>query len=116
MTHALRRTKFRKYVLGTLLKAVDVGEPKDGTLTVRFTSKTLRENMLDEIQDSRSREAVDKAVSEAYGAPLKLVVAADDSSGTPQSGSGVATESPLVRAVLAMGARVVGEQPGPANK
>ena len=116
VTHALRRTKFRKYVLGTLLKAVDVGEPKDGTLTVRFTSKTLRENMLDEIQDSRSREAVDKAVSEAYGAPLKLVVAADDSSGTPQSGSGVATESPLVRAVLAMGARVVGEQPGPANK
>lgn len=116
VTFTLRRTKFRQYVLGSLLKAAEAGEPAGGKLVLKFKSKTLRENIVEELQDARAREAIEKAVAEAYGAPLKVVVEAGDSNGgTAAAGQNAASESPLVRAALAMGARVIGEGPSPAE-
>ena len=39
--YALRRTKFRKYVIGALLRNAEVGDPSDGELHLRFKSKSL---------------------------------------------------------------------------
>ena len=116
VTFTLRRTKFRQYVLGSLLKAAEAGEPAGGKLVLRFKHKSLRENIVEELQDARAREAIEKAVAEAYGAPLKVVIEAGDSNGgTAPAGQNVASESPMVRAALAMGARVIGEGPSPAE-
>ena len=116
VTFTLRRTKFRKAVLGILLKAAEAGEPADGKLVLKFKSKTLRENIMEEMQDARAREAIEKAVAEAYGATLKVVIEAGDlNGGTAPAGQNAGSESPLVRAALAMGARVIGERPSPAE-
>ena len=116
VTFTLRRTKFRQYVLGSLLKAAEAGAPAGGKLVLKFKSKTLRENIVEELQDARAREAVEKAVADAYGAPLKVVIeAGDPNGGTAPAGQNAASESPLVRAALAMGARVIGEGPSPAE-
>ena len=110
VTFALRRTKFRRYTLGPLLKGAEVGEPEGGKLVLRFQSRTLRENVLQELQDVRSMEALQKAVEEVYGTPLQVALApADDNGGAPP-GQSAAVDSPLVRAALAMGARIVGEE------
>jgi DNA polymerase III gamma/tau subunit len=110
VTFALRRTKFKKFALGPLLKGAEIGEPQDGTLTVRFRHKSLRENIEEELQDARAREAIEKAIADAYGTPLKFAVAAGDAEGVAALGQSVASESPLVRAALAMGARIVEEK------
>jgi DNA polymerase III delta' subunit len=116
VTFTLRRTKFRQYVLGSLLRAAEAGEPADGKLVLKFKSKTLRQNIEEELQDARAREAVEKAVADAYGAPLKVMIEAGDSNGgTAAGGQNAAAESPLVRAALAMGARVIGEGPSPTE-
>ncbi len=114
VTYALRRTKFKKYTLGPLLKAADVTEPEGGKLVLRFKHKSSRENVELELQDARNRAALDAAVAEAYGGPLTVVTAADDANGgTGAPGQPAATESALVRAALAMGARIVGDDEAP---
>ncbi len=116
VTYALRRTKFRRYTIGTLLKGAQVGEPEGGKLLLRFTSKVLRENFSEEFQDPRVIDAIEKAVAEVYGMPLKIALASADlggGAGGQGGGSSAASESPLVRAALAMGARVIGEEDAP---
>ena len=105
--YALRRTKFRKYVIGALLRNADVDDPSGGELRLRFKSKSLRENFVEELQDPRAKEALDKAVKEAYGS--ELVVRVDDNGApSPSRESKPAAESsPLVRAALSMGAQIV---------
>ena len=105
--YALRRTKFRKYVIGALLRNADVDDPSGGELLLRFKSKSLRENFVEELQDPRAREALDNAVKEAYGS--ELVVRVDDNGApSPARQSAPAAESsPLVRAALSMGAQIV---------
>ncbi|GEM_PF-191815 len=111
VTNALRREKFRRYMLGPLLKAAQPGEPENGRLVLRFQHKSMRENVDQELQDPRAVEALEKAVADAYGAPLKVVVAPVEGNGSPGAqGQATASESPLVRAALAMGARVVSEE------
>jgi DNA polymerase-3 subunit gamma/tau len=114
VTFILRRTKFRRYALGPLLKAAQVSEPESGRLILRFQHRSMLENVQQELQDARSVEAIEKAVAEVYGAPLKVVVATGEANGGGQGGNqSVAMESPLVRAALAMGARVIGEEDAP---
>ncbi len=105
--YALRRTKFRKYVIGALLRNAEVDDPSGGELLLRFKSKSLRENFVEELQDPRAREALDSAVKDAYGS--ELVVRVDDN-GAPrpsQQSAPAAESSPLVRAALSMGAQIV---------
>ncbi len=108
----LRRTKFRKYVIGALLKNAEAVGPSNGRLRVNFRSKSLRENLLEELQDPRARSALDEAVKNAYGAGLELDFDSNGSPARPQEQTPAAESSPLVRAALAMGARVVDTSPG----
>ncbi|MSQ07850.1 MAG: DNA polymerase III subunit gamma/tau [Dehalococcoidia bacterium] len=116
VTNTLRRTKFRKFVIGPLLTGARVNEPEGGTLLLHIASKTLRQNVAEEFQDQRVMDAVEKAVAEVYGLPLKIAIALSDANGGAAGqagGASAASESPVVRAALAMGARVIGEEDAP---
>jgi DNA polymerase-3 subunit gamma/tau len=113
VTYALRRTKTRRYILGALLKAAEVGGPEDGSLVLKVKHRSMRENIEEELRDPKAKEAVEQAVLAEYGAPLKLIVRAADGEGAGHGPASSATESPMVRAALAMGARVVSEEQAP---
>ena len=105
--YALRRTKFRKYVIGALLRNAEVGDPSGGELHLNFKSKSLRENFVEELQDPRAKAALDNAVKDAYGSEL-VVRVGDNGAPRPASQAAPSAESsPLVRAALSMGAQIV---------
>ena len=107
----LRRTKFRRWVLGPVLSNVIPPEPADGKITLRFKSRSMRERFMEEMDDPRAREALRTAIDREYGGALKLEVAspADEAEAAKEKAS-AASESPLVRAAMVMGATVVSEE------
>ena len=124
---AMRRTKNRRYVVGPLLRNIEVPEPVDNKISLRFKSNALKNNFMEEMQDQRSRDALKTAITEAYGSELELEVRspheiAEDAKanggggadGTSSGGAGqptsAAQESAMVRAAMAMGATVVTEE------
>ena len=124
---AMRRTKNRRYVVGPLLRNIEVPEPVDNKISLRFKSNALKNNFMEEMQDQRSRDALKTAITEAYGSELELEVRspheiAEDAKANggggadgPSSGgngqpTSAAQESAMVRAAMAMGATVVTEE------
>ena len=119
---AMRRTKNRRFVVGSLLRNIEAPEPVDGKIALRFKSNALKNNFMEEMQDQRSKDALKAAITEAYGSELDLQVRSphetDDREGPagngPSSDTGqpktAAEESAMVRAALAMGAKVVAEE------
>ncbi len=125
---AMRRTKNRRYVVGPLLRNIEVPEPTGNKISLRFKSNALKNNFMEEMQDQRSRDALKAAITEAYGSELELEVrsprevaeeAANGGGGGGTSGSltpsggqptTAAQESAMVRAAMAMGATVVAEE------
>ena len=71
---AMRRTKNRRYVVGPLLRNIEVPEPVDGKISLRFKSNALKNNFMEEMQDQRSRDALKTAITDAYGSELELEV------------------------------------------
>ncbi|MBT5319790.1 MAG: hypothetical protein HOL45_07780, partial [Chloroflexi bacterium] len=71
---AMRRTKNRRYVVGPLLRNIEVPEPVDNKISLRFKSNALKNNFMEEMQDQRSRDALKTAITEAYGSELELEV------------------------------------------
>ncbi len=110
---ALGRHKGKKYNLGALLrdcKAADVSIV-DNTLVLPFTHRANLERMQEEIGDPKCRTLVGDAVSRAFGETyeFKLTLLEDNrENGGP---SGAARNSPLVRAAIGMGARIIEEEP-----
>ena len=110
---ALGRHKGKKYNLGALLrdcKAADVSIV-DNTLVLPFTHRANLERMQEEIGDPKCRTLVGDVVSRAFGETyeFKLTLLEDNrENGGP---SGAARNSPLVRAALGMGARIIEEEP-----
>ena len=126
---AMRRTKNRRYVVGPLLRNVEIPEPVNGKISLRFKSNALKSNFMEEMQDQRSKDELKAAITNAYGSELELEVRspheiAEDvanrngdggsTGGTPSSGNSGPTsatqESAMVRAAMAMGATVVAEE------
>ena len=123
---AMRRTKNRRYVVGPLLRNIEVPEPVDNKISLRFKSNALKSNFMEEMQDQRSKDALKAAITEAYGSELDLEVrspheiaedakangggADDTSSGGNGGPTSAAQESAMVRAAMAMGAKVVVEE------
>jgi len=118
-----RRTKNRKFVIGSLLRNVEAPTPTDGKISLRFKSNTMKNHFMEEMQDKRSREALKEAITSTYGTELDLEVRSphepdSDSEGDSANGNGngstgtsAAQESAMVRSALAMGARLVSEEP-----
>jgi DNA polymerase-3 subunit gamma/tau len=126
---AMRRTKNRRYVVGSLLRNIEVPEPVDGKISLRFKSNAMKNNFMEEMQDQRSRDALKAAITEAYETELELQVrspkeAAEeaanggggaDKTTTGNGGTSAAQESAMVRAAMAMGATVVAEEAADDN-
>jgi hypothetical protein len=109
---SLRRTKFRRWVLGPILSNVVSPEPADNKITLRFKSMSVRKRFMEEMEDPRAKEAVRSAIDREYGPGLTLVLASpQDEEAAAKSATPASAESPLVRAAMAMGARVVEEEP-----
>jgi len=128
---AMRRTKNRRYVVGPILRNVEVPEPADNKISLRFKSNAMKNNFMEEMQDQRSRDALKAAITDAYGSELELEVRSPHevaeeqaanggngngngggsaSSGNAQPGVSASHESAMVRAAMAMGAKVVTEE------
>ena len=125
---AMRRTKNRRFVVGSLLRNIEAPEPADGKIALRFKSNALKNNFVEEMQDQRSRDALKAAIAEAYGSELDLQIrspheagdsdeAAAGNASSPETGqpTSAAQESAMVRAALAMGATVVAEEDAEAQ-
>lgn len=125
---AMRRVKNRRYVVGPLLRNIQAPEPAGGKISLRFKSNALKNHFMEEMGDERSRNALKDAITTAYGEELDLQIRspheADDSTSDSDGGDGkapsgggngapktAAEESAMVRAALAIGAKVVGEEP-----
>ena len=118
----MRRTKNRRFVVGSLLRNIEAPEPVDGKIALRFKSNALKNNFVEEMQDQRSKDALKAAITDAYGSELDLQIRspheADDRGGSTANGSPsntgqpktAAQESAMVRAAMAMGAKVVAEE------
>jgi hypothetical protein len=125
----MRRTKNRRYVVGSLLRNIEVPEPVNGKISLRFKSNAMKNNFMEEMQDQRSRDALKAAITEAYETELELQVrspkeAAEeaanggggaDKTTTGNGGTSAAQESAMVRAAMAMGATVVAEEAADDN-
>jgi DNA polymerase III subunit gamma/tau len=130
----MRRTKNRKYVVGPILRNVEVPTPADGKISLRFKSNALKNNFMEEMQDQRSRDALKAAITDAYGSELELKIispheAAEEAKangngaaggaskpGNGQAGTSADQESAMVRAAMAMGAKVVADDAGEDNE
>jgi len=113
---ALARIKGKKFVLGPLMRGVASHEVVGDEMILRFTHNSMAERMAEELGDPRGRIAVEGAVEAAFGVKLgvKAQHGAGDSNGegAPQK----PTDSPLVRAAMAMGARIIEDSNADTNQ
>ena len=108
---ALNRYKGKKYNLGALLRDCksDSIVVEDDTMVLSFSHRTNMERMQEEMEDPNGRRMVSEAVEKFFGTPyvFKLILMEEKGdSGSTRS----AQQSPLVRAALGMGARIIQEQ------
>ncbi len=109
---ALSRHKGKKYNLGALLRDCKVNSiTLDGqTLVLPFSNKANLERMEEELEEPSSRKRLSEALAESFGdgCGYKLTLANGQQSGSGANRS--AQQSPLVRAALGMGARILQEE------
>jgi DNA polymerase-3 subunit gamma/tau len=108
VTESLRRVKFRVRYLGPILSNVIPPIPADGKVTLRFKSKKLRDGFMEEMEDPRAQSALRAAIDKEYGPGLALTtISPHEEEEEARKAAPAASDSPLVRAAMAMGAQVV---------
>ena len=113
MVKALGRQKGNKYNLGALLRdcRADAITLEGDNLVLAFSHRANMERMQEEMEDPRGRALVTDAVVQFFGDSsnftLTLVGDNGDGGNTPRPSQ----NSPLVRAALGMGARIIDEVP-----
>ena len=109
---ALSRHKGRKYNLGALLRDCRVNSitMEGQKLVLPFTNKANLERMQEELEDPASRKRLSDALAQTFGegCEYELTLANGQQSGSNANRS--AQQSPLVRAALGMGARILQEE------
>ena len=108
----LSRHKGKKYNLGALLRDCKVNSISlDGkTLVLPFTNKANLERMEEELEDPSSRNRLSEALGQVFGegCGYKLILANGQQAGG--NANRPSQQSPLVRAALGMGARILQEE------
>ena len=109
---SLSRHKGRKYNLGALLRDCKVNSISlDGkTLVLPFTNKANLERMEEELEDPASRKRMIEALSAAFGEGCEYQLTLANGQQANGNANKTAQQSPLVRAALGMGARIIQEQ------
>ena len=107
----LQRHKGRKYNLGALLRDCRANTISlDGqTLILPFTNKANLERMQEEMDDPGSRSRVNEALLDSFGTPYEIRLTLANGNSAPGNGARNNQQSPLVRAALGMGARILEE-------
>lgn len=109
IVRTLSRHKGRRFNLGALLRDCKEREVSEGQLTLKFSFKSHMERMEEELSDSQTQKIIKNALEPSLEGNYDIKVGlVDGSPNGPQQNP--ATSSPLVRAALAMGAKVVGEK------
>jgi DNA polymerase-3 subunit gamma/tau len=108
---ALRNRRGKKYELGAVLRGckADAIALEGDTLVLPFTHRNSMERMQEEMDDPQGRRLLTEAVGSCFGANygLKLVLLGNNGEGS--NATRPAQQSPLVRAALGMGGRIVEE-------
>ena len=109
---ALNRHKGKKYNFGALLRDCrpDAITQEGETLVLPFSHRAHMERMQEEMEDTKARGLVTELVCQFFDGvkEFKLtLVEGNGSSGTTRT----AQSSPLVRAAMGMGARILEEVP-----
>ncbi len=109
---SLSRHKGRKYNLGALLRDCKVsGISLDGKrLTLPFTNKANYERMQEELEDPAAHKRMTDALSQFFGEGCEYELTLANGQQTPGNTHKTSQQSPLVRAALGMGARIIQEQ------
>ena len=107
---ALGRCKGREFNLGALLRDClsDNVTIEGDTLVLPFRNGSNLERMQREMEDPNNRKMVAEAVEKFFGTPydLRMTILEDNGSNGPSRST---QQSPLVRAAMGMGARIVEE-------
>ena len=111
MVKALRRCQGKKYNLGALLRDCKVESVYKNTtkLIMPFSNRTNLERMQEEMQDPQTYKIVQEAVSLNFSNTQEFELSLNEDRGSGEDGQKVAQNSPLVRAAIGMGARIVEE-------
>ena len=109
---SLSRHKGRKYNLGALLRDCKVNTISldDKTLVLPFTNKANLERMEEELEDPASRKRMVEALAAAFGEGCEYRLTLANGQQSNGNANKTAQQSPLVRAALGMGARIIQEQ------
>ena len=109
---SLSRHKGRKYNLGALLRDCKVNSISlDGEkLVLPFTNKANLERMQEELDDPASRKRMTDALAQFFGEGCDYELTLANGQQAAGNGNKTAQQSPLVRAALGMGARIIQEQ------
>ena len=113
MVKALGRQKGNKYNLGALLRDCRAnGIALEGdTLVMAFSNRANMERMQEEMEDPRGRGLVTDAVVQFFGASYIFTLTLVGDNGDGGNAPRPSQNSPLVRAALGMGARIIDEVP-----
>ena len=119
MVKALSRYKGRRFNLGALLRACRQHRLEGATLTLSFTHRSHMERMQEEMDFPESRRTFLDAAARALGATTPLELAFTTANG--QAAASPPEESPLVKAALEMGAKILEQgsdtdQPQPSQE
>lgn len=104
----------KRFKVGGLLRSVRDRHLEGATLMLSFSHKSHAERWQSEMEDPGIRRVVAQALERLLGTPHDVrVLGLAENGGPPQN---VAPQSPLVRAAMGLGARVVEEVEGDANE
>ena len=109
---SLSRHKGKKYNLGALLRDCKVNSISlDGKrLVLPFTNKANFERMQEELEDAASKKRMSDALSQFFGEGCDYELTLANGQQASGNANKTAQQSPLVRAALGMGARIIQEQ------
>ena len=104
----LSRYKGKRFNFGALLRDCKSQQVEGETLVLTFSHRSHLERMQEELDDPQGMKTVNEALLKALGSTyqLKLALAGDNGS----SRALTTGQSPLVRAALSMGARILEER------
>ena len=107
----LGRQKGNKYILGALLKDCrpDAIYLDGDTLCLPFAHRTHMERMQEEMDDPKGRRMVSDVISQCFGRSYEFKLTLIEGNGAGSSSPASAQNSPLVRAAMGMGARIIKE-------
>ena len=103
----LSRSKGKRYNIGALLRDCRDQQMDGDTLVLTFSHKSHQERMQEELDDPMGMRTVNEALAKSMGTTYKLKLALHGDNGGGKVSP--TNRSPLIRAALSMGARIVEE-------